>query len=110
MIRLMNLFEIFSKMTHLRNRNEWVETTGTFTGKTRKDFTYVRYGTKKQDYSSYEIVYNTEDKQTHSWYAFYPLPDPDPSEVEGTTMRLRYKKNRPWIFEQAEELGDDEGL
>lgn len=104
----MNIYEFFTKLTHFRNKNEWVEATGTFTGKTKNDFRYGKYGSKRNDFNSYELIYYTNDKECHSWYSFYPLPGPDAEELTGTTMRIRYKKSRPWIFEQVLEEDENE--
>ena len=33
---------------------------------------------------------------------FVKLTHPDPEEIDGEAMKIRYKKKRPWIFENDE--------
>lgn len=99
----MNPMDFFVNLTNHKNSSQWIEAIATFTGLCEKAVTYTKYGTKQQDYNRYEVVYMTGDKQCHSWYSFYPIPDPDAESLKGTTMRIRYNKRRPFIFEQSEE-------
>lgn len=98
----MNLLDFFSNLTHHQDSENWIETTAVFTGKFEQAVTFTKYGTKQQNYNRYEIVYSAGDKQCSSWYSFYPVPDPDAKSLEGTTMRIRYNKRKPYLFEQAE--------
>lgn len=105
----MNIFELFVKMTHPEKKAGWVETTGYFTGETRKPYVGRNSGRKEiitrldaENCREYAIRYYAEDKERIGWYLFYPLPDPDPEEIEGESMKIRYKKKRPWIFKNAE--------
>lgn len=79
----------------------WIQTTGTFTGKSRNVVSYSRVGVKNEDYLEYEIRYLVGDKTYCGWYSFYPLPDSDFLE-EGVSVSLRYSKKRPWKFEILE--------
>lgn len=98
----MGLKDLFNNLTDHGDEN-WVETTATFTGNVEQAVTFTQYGTKKQSYNQYEIVYQTGDKECRSWYSFYPVPEPDVSALQGTTMRIRYNKRKPYLFEQVEE-------
>ena len=97
----MNIFEFVFNITHRRKEDEWIETVGTFNGNVQKAVHYGRYGTKRMDYNEYELEYYAGDKKRKGWYTYYPLPDPDPEELKGTTMKLRYMKKRPFIIEQV---------
>ena len=95
----MNLFEIFVKLTHMHIKGLWEETTATFTGRTRKATVMRRRRIVEGDYDSYEISYFTDEKKIYSWHTFHPLPDPDPENLIGTKIRIRYKKTKPQDFE-----------
>lgn len=94
--------ERINNLTDLGEDNR-VETTTTFTGNVEQAVTFTQYGTKKQSYNQYEIVYQAGDKECRSWYSFYPAPEPDVSALQGTTMRIRYNKGKPSLFEQIED-------
>ena len=95
----MNMFEIFVKLTHLHIKGCWEEATATFTGRTRKATVRACRRIVEADYDSYEISYFTDENKIYSWHTFHPLPDPDPKDLMGKTMRIRYKKNKPQVFE-----------
>ena len=97
----MNLFELIFRITHYRNPKMWIETDGVFTGKSETAIIRTRLGLRKADYSAYEIVYFANGKRFHGWYSFHPLPDPDPKELEGNRIRIRYRKWKPFIFEKV---------
>ncbi len=99
----MNLLDFFVNLTHHQSRENWEETTAVFTGKFEQAVTFTKYGTKQQSYYRYEIVYIAGDKECRSWYSFYPVPDPDARTLEGSPMRIRYNKRKPYLFEQVEE-------
>ena len=95
----MNVFEFFFRITHKRSSLIWEETTATFTGRVRSGEIKTRAGFIKTDYNAYEIAYWADEKKIYSYYTFHPLPDPDPASLLGTTMKIRYKKRRPHVFE-----------
>ncbi|MBR6403136.1 MAG: hypothetical protein IKS48_07100 [Eubacterium sp.] len=102
----MNLFELFVNLTHNRFSPGWENSTATFTGKTDMAYSYTKLGSQVKEYKRYEVVYNANDKQVNSWYTFFPVPDPDPETLIGTTMKIRYKRSRPYLFEQIEDSED----
>lgn len=82
----------------LLNESDWIETTGTFTGKKR----YVisrsfRLSVPKKEYYEYEIVYNTEQGKKSVWYQFYPVPEPL-DDFEGVVVKLKYNVKKSWII------------
>ena len=103
----MDIFSFFVKLTHPRTRRGWAETDAYFTGRCqipRK----VRAGHSPWMQVSavpvcheYEIRYFDEAGERTGWYLFYPAPDPDPDIIRGKTVRIRYRKSRPWIFEKV---------
>ncbi|MCR5105622.1 MAG: hypothetical protein K6B68_14400 [Eubacterium sp.] len=95
---------MFDFLKNISNKGEdsWGEAVATFTGKVEKEFVYILYGTKKEYYNKYEIVYSVGEEECHSWYSFHPDPDPGVEALSGTTMKIRYMKNKPQIFELAE--------
>ena len=95
----MGIFEFLSDIMHLSENNEWIETEACFTGKYEKAATGKPGHYIPVDYHEYQIRYDTEQGERFGWYVFYPLPDPDPESISGTTIRIRYKKNKPWRFE-----------
>jgi hypothetical protein len=102
------IMNFFVNLTHHKNSSKWVETTATFTGKFEQAVAYTKYGTKPKNYNRYEIIYMTGDEQRHSWYSFYPVPDPDAESIKGMTMRIRYNKRKPFLFEQTEDQYDSD--
>ena len=107
----MNLYELFSKLTFPSKRIGWIETTAYFTGDVRiphrgRGGYYPKMINVTSDaaFHEYGIRYFVDDKEKIGWYLFYPGPDPDPEDIKGTTMRIRYMKRRPWIFENIDSL------
>ena len=62
----------------------------------------TKMGPRAADYNAYEIAYYTDDGVRHTgWYTFHPLEDPDPQSAAGETMKIRYSKSKPFIFEKV---------
>lgn len=82
----------------LLNESDWIETTGTFTGKKRyvisRSFKLLL---PKKEYYEYEIVYNTEQGKKSVWYQFYPVPEPL-DDFEGVVVKLKYNVKKTWII------------
>jgi len=87
-------------LTHRRNPQDWVSATAVFSGKCGKATIRTKLGPRAAKYNAYEIVYDVNGKSQSGWYSFYPLEDPDPQELAGTTMQIRYRKGKPYIFEK----------
>ena len=100
----MNLLEFFLKLQRNRTKS-WIETTATFTGKRNKAATRTKVGYRECSYYEYEITYFVGDKKRRGYYSFYPLSDPEPERIEGKTMKIKYNKWKPYLFE-AVTLGD----
>jgi hypothetical protein len=100
----MNLFEIFSNITHPAKKNGWIETVAFFTGKYEKA-AFGRHGCYgSAGYNEYQVRYYTAEGERMGWYAFFPVPDPDPEDIIYTSIRIRYKERKPWVFEVIEEI------
>ena len=97
----MSLYGFFLK-SHEKSTKSWIETTATFTGKRNKAASRTKVGYRELDYYEYEITYSVGDKKKSGYYSFYPLPDPEIEEIEGKTMRIKYNKKKPYIFEAVE--------
>lgn len=94
-----SLFEVLSELHYKDKKRDWVETTGVYTGKFNKDAVAKKTGYVLETYSEYEVKYNVEGKPHYGWYSFYPLPDPDPIDLSGQIVQVRYNKRKPYIFE-----------
>jgi hypothetical protein len=103
----MGLFEFFSKITHPAKRNGWVETEAVFTGKCERAAKGKPGRYTSAAYNEYQVRYYAEDGERLEWYDFYPLPDPDPESIKDSSIRIRYNKKKPWIFEAIEEGMDE---
>ncbi len=95
----MNLFEMFFNITHKRSSLIWAETDAVFTGKIEKALLHSKSGFYEASYNAFQIRYYAGDKEIFAGYPFHPLPDPDPAELRGKKLRIRYKKLRPHVFE-----------
>ena len=108
----MTIFEFFVGLTHPRKRLGWEETTAYFTGeyrtleggrvprKARRGYySLMNVAAPASELHEYVIKYYAEDEERKGWYLFYPAPDPAPEDIKGMQIRIRYKKSRPWIFE-----------
>lgn len=95
----MNLFELVLKLNNPSERKGWRETTAYFTGKCEKAAVGKPGHFKQAEYNEYEIRYMTNGKERLGWYTFHPLDDPDPDELKGTELRIRYHERKPWRFE-----------
>ena len=98
----MNFFEMIFKLTHKRSSLIWDETDATFTGKVEKALLHSKSGFYEASYNAFQIRYYAGDKLIYASYPFYPLPDPDPDELRGKKLRIRYKKLRPHVFEAVQ--------
>ena len=109
-----NLFELVGRLTHPEKRAGWEETTAYFIGESRasrrtKSGYYPMLNTfSGLECLEYKICYYVEGKEHTGWYLFFPGPDPDPEEMRGSSMRIRYKKSRPEIFEYIPEPEKEE--
>lgn len=97
----MNLFEFFLKLNG-NSTKTWIETTATFTGRRNKAASRTKVGYCELDYYEYEVTYLVGDKEKRGFYSFYPLPDPETEEIKGKTMRIKYNKKKPYIFEAVD--------
>ena len=97
----MNFFEFFVNLQN-RGKESWIETTATFTGKRNKAASRTKVGFTELDYYEYEIKYMVGDKEKRGYYSFSPLPDPEIEEINGKTIRIKYNKKKPYLFEVAE--------
>lgn len=105
----MNLFELFVNHNQRAKEKAGIVTTATFTGKRNIAGTLTRMKTlRKLDYYEYEIEYFANGEKRKGYFTFSPLPDPEPEEVMGTTIQIRYNKKKPYIFEKVIELVDEE--
>ena len=109
----MNFFSVISKITHPDKRTGWVETIAYFTGEVRKPergrgglYPITTNIASTDGFLEYGIRYYVGDKERIGWYIFYPGPDPDPQEIKDQSVKIRYMKRRPWIFEFIEENRD----
>ena len=98
----MNFFELILKIQNRRSPHKWATTTATFTGKHEQAVVRTNRGPKKAAYNAWEIVYTVDDKIRHGWYTFHPLPDPE--EIAGTEIAIRYQRKKPYIFEAVRDL------
>ena len=95
------LFEFFLKLNHSSEKAGWIETTAVFTGKMEKASVGKPGHYKTAAYNEYEIIYHTNDKERRGWYIFNPLPDPDPEDIKGTSMKIQYDHRKPWLFKRV---------
>lgn len=97
-------------MSNIQNRKKmgaWEETTATFTGKCNQkpveskinQYNYAQ----THPYCEYEITYIANGKTQSAWYTFYPVADPEPEDIRGETIQIRYNKHRPWNYEVVDE-------
>ena len=98
----MNIFEFFSKLTHPSSKRGWIETQAVFTGRFEKAAKGKAGRYIEADYNEYQIKYLSSEKERYQWYIFYPLNDPDPEDIKGQELRIRYNKRKPWLFEAVE--------
>ena len=101
----MSFFELFVKLTHPAKRIGWEETTAYFTGDRRiphrgrgGKYPVMNIPSVKEIHE-YGIRYYAGDREINGWYIFYPSPEPAPEDIRGQSIRIRYKRRRPWIFE-----------
>ena len=94
----MNLFEFCLKLNNF-GKTSWIETTATFTGKRNKAVSRTKVGYRELDYYEYEITYLVKDKERRGYYSFYPLQDPPTEKIQGKTMKIKYNKRKPYLFE-----------
>ena len=99
----MTAFELFFKLTHIRSSLFWAETDAVFTGKVEKALLRSKSGFYEAGYNAFQIRYYADDELIFASYPFYPLEDPDPQELQGKKLKIRYKKLRPHVFEAIHE-------
>lgn len=104
----MNLFEFFVKLNYKVRTKSWIETTATFTGKRNKAAAITKVGYRELDYYEYEIIYDVSGKKKSGWYKFYPLPDPEVNDIQGKSIRIKYNRRKPYIFENVGNEDDDD--
>ncbi len=103
---------LFEWMLKIKNRREyksdpnWVEANAVFTGNREQAVKQCRNHLYVEKYYAYEIIYNTDEGEKHGWYSFHPLPDPEADEIQGETIKIRYKKKKPYLFEPVLDVED----
>jgi hypothetical protein len=95
----MSIFELFLKLNHPSKKAGWIETRAVFTGKVEKAAVGKPGHYHEADYYEYEIKYSADDEERMGWYVFHPSPEPDPEDIKGTCIRIRYNRKKPWSFE-----------
>ena len=95
----MNFFEWILRITHPLKKPGWTETEACFTGKCEKAARGTAGHWFPADYNEYQIRYYTAEGERFGWYVFHPLPDPDPGSIKDTSVRIRYREEKPWEFE-----------
>ena len=95
----MNLFENVFRLTHLRNKRKWESATAVFTGECQRAIVRTKMGPRPAKYNAYEVVYEANGVKRNGWYTFHPLDDPDPQSIAGDKLKIRYRKDKPFIFE-----------
>lgn len=91
----MNLFEFFLNLNNA-NKESWIETNATFTGKRNIAKARTKVGYIDKDYYEYEITYNVGSKKQSAYYTFYPLPDPDICDIKGQVIKIKYNEKKPY--------------
>lgn len=103
----MNLFELMSNFHNRKRLGSWEETTAAFTGKRNWKSNENKVGKynfdQPESYYEYEISYVANGKMQSGWHTFYPVADPEPEDIQGVMMRIRYNKRRPWNYEVIDE-------
>ena len=109
--QFMNFFDIMLKLNHPNKKTGWVETTASFTGAVRSALKRKRVDFYQHeltaDFNEFEIYYYTDSGRQTGWYSFNPLPGPEPEDISGMQIRIRYQKSRPWNFEVITDNSDD---
>lgn len=104
----MNLLELFVNYNQRSKEKVGIETVATFTGKRNIASKLSKLKMIKElDYYEYEIEYVANGEKRKGYYTFAPLPDPEPEEIIGTTIKIRYNKKKPYIFEKVIEPSDE---
>ena len=99
----MGIFEFFLKLNHPSRKTGWIETNAIFTGKMEKAAVGKPGHYKTVNYNEYEVKYLTGNGERKGWYVFHPAPDPEPEDIKGTNLRIRYNCKKPWLFEAINE-------
>ena len=95
----MSIFEFFLKLNHPSKKAGWIETMAVFTGKVEKAAVGKPGHYHEADYNEYEIKYFTDSEERKGWYVFHPSPEPDPEDIKGTSIIIRYNRKKPWLFD-----------
>lgn len=80
-------------------KDDYIKTTGHFTGNKRYFSIRTKTGYKNADYYEYEIKYYADDKEILGWHKFYPAPDPDDNYLAGKKVYLQYNPKYPHKYE-----------
>ena len=95
----MGIFDFILSISNPKEKRGWINTTATYTGKVRKCFTGRPGNYGHCDINEYEYLYYVDDKERFGYQRWYPLPDPDPEELKGQTLTVRYNKRKPFLVE-----------
>ena len=95
----MDIFDHIMNLSNPKERPGWVNTTGTYTGNVRKGLTGRAGNYGHNNINEYEYRYYAEDEERFGYQRWYPLPDPDPEELKGQTVNVRYNKKKPYMVE-----------
>lgn len=96
----MNIFGFFVRLNHHRDNRKWKTAVAVFTGKCEKATVRTKMGPRAAKYNAYEIVYTENGSDRRGWYTFHPLEGPDPLTLAGHELRIRYRIDKPYLFEK----------
>ncbi len=98
----MDFFKVLSDIASFgAPARKWIDSTATFTGlAVDKDNNFLK-GSEGVPFA-YEMSYPVGGRTVIAWYMFPNGETPDPKQLAGTTMPIRYREDEPDLFEKAE--------
>jgi hypothetical protein len=110
----MNLLKKLADVISFADGERWHPSIATFTGNTRDldpNDDLIKWAKKVEklpfigtamggvSMHLYEVTYDAYGEEIHAWYGFPNGEQPDPGELAGTTVKIRFKESDPDLFE-----------
>lgn len=95
----MDLFRMLTDLVGGTSNHRWIKATAEFTGlSVDRDNNFLN-GSEGIPAFAYEIRCDASGRDVRAWYMFPNGESPDPRTLVGKKMEIRYREDKPEMFE-----------
>ena len=99
----MDLFNMLSDLVGGTSHHKWISATAEFTGLSVDKDNNLLKGSEGGPAFAYEIRYDASGREVRAWHMFPNGESPDPRTLAGKKMEIRYREDKPEMFEKTDQ-------